>query len=206
MAKRRIHDLTTDLSVRIEAVRQVLWEVWDPIGVNASTGAFGEYDSYAPAIVSLLARGCSARELETHLIKLETGSMGLSQVPSPRRVEAVAALMALRVSSKAAFYSGKAVRKVLWYLHDCDLPETLVWARLRVFDDGSADATFSEDGTAFGFINEKYASYLLGEDEYVCFSHFDDEDDVSYGTDRHSIAPPSWVDRPRKPFEFLGTY
>jgi len=197
-----------DVSLMTKAVRQILWDVWDPIGVNKSPGAFGEYDSYAPKVVSLLAGGCSPRELETHLSKLETTSMGLPMALSQGRQEAVSALTALRElgSSKTAFYGGKGVRKVLWYLHDCDLPEELHWARLRIFEDGSADATFSEEGTAFGFINEKYASYLLGEDEYVCFSRFDDEDDACYGTDRHSIVPPSWVDRPDKQFEFLGTY
>ena len=195
------------LSVTIETVYQILRYVWGPIGVNASAAAFGAYDSYARTIVGWLDRGCSAQELETLLIKIETDSMGLSQTPSPSRTEAVTALMALREPpSKAVFYSGKTVREVRWYLSDYDLPETLIWARLRVFDDGTADASFSIDGTAFGFIAERYASYLLGEDEYVCFSDFDDEDDASHGTDRHSIVPPSWVDPPDKPFEFLGTY
>lgn len=197
-----------DVSLMIKPVCRILWDVWDPIGVNEFTAAFGEYDSYASAIVSLLARGCSARDLETHLLKIETDSMGLSNLPSQGRENAVTALLALRElgSSKTDFYGRKAIRKVLWYLHDCDLPEKLLWARLRVFDDGSADATFSEDGPAFGFINEKYASCLLAEDEYVCFSRFDDESDATHGTDRHSIVPPSWVDPPDKEFEFLGAY
>ena len=108
--------------------------------------------------------------------------------------------------SKVQFYQGKTVRKVLWYLHDNDLPRTLTWARLRVFDDGSADSTFSLDGVAYGFVEEAYASYLLAEDEYVCFSTFDDEDDANWETDRHCITPPEWTDPPDKPFEFLGTY
>ena len=70
-----------DASLMTIAARQILWEFWHPIGVNKSTGAFGEYDSYAPTIVSLLHRGCSAEELETHLIKLEASSMGLSNAP-----------------------------------------------------------------------------------------------------------------------------
>jgi hypothetical protein len=108
--------------------------------------------------------------------------------------------------TKSEFYRGKTVQKVLWYLHDCDLPEKLSWGRLRVFDDGSADATFSIDGPAYGFVEECYASYILTEDECVCFSEFDDEDDAFHSTDRHRIAIPAWVDPADKPFEFLGTY
>ncbi|HVJ16425.1 MAG TPA: hypothetical protein VM686_13380 [Polyangiaceae bacterium] len=108
--------------------------------------------------------------------------------------------------TKSQFYQGKTVVSVFWYLHDCDLPEKLTWARLRVFDDGSADSTFSADSTAFGFVEECYASYILTEDEYVCFSTFDDENDVRHGTSRHEITPPDWIDGPDKPFEFLGTY
>lgn len=32
----------------LEAVRRILWEDWDPIGVNDHPGAIDEYDSYAP--------------------------------------------------------------------------------------------------------------------------------------------------------------
>jgi hypothetical protein len=77
---------------------------------------------------------------------------------------------------KARFYRGKAGRVVLWYLHEPDLPSSLSWARLSVFSDGSADCTFSAEGTAYGFESETYASYLLTEDEYVCASKFDDRD------------------------------
>jgi hypothetical protein len=95
---------------------------------------------------------------------------------------------------------------VLWYLHDNDVPENLSWARLRVFDDDSADCTFSNEGVAFGFVDERSARHLLTEDEYVCFGRFGDEDDAEYGTDRHRIEPPDWSDPPDKRFEYLGTY
>ena len=122
------------------------------------------------------------------------------------RAQGVSPVIYVTSLTKAEFYKGKTVHKVLWYLHDCDLPEKLQWARLRVFDDGSADATFSVDGPAYGFVEQCYAGYILTEDEYVCFSEFDDEDDASYGTDRRRIAVPSWVDPVDKPFEFLGRY
>jgi hypothetical protein len=107
---------------------------------------------------------------------------------------------------KGEFYLGKTVRTVLWFLHEVELPGNLNWARLRVFDDGSADCTFSNEGVAFAFVDERSAVHLLTEDEYVCFSRFDDEDDAEYGTNRRTIVPPTWVDAPDKPFEYLGTY
>jgi len=41
------------------AIRKVLWEQWDPVGVNDTPEAFDEYDSYAGGIQSLLLRGAS---------------------------------------------------------------------------------------------------------------------------------------------------
>ena len=79
-----------------EAVRRILWLDWDPIGVNDHPGAIDEYDSYAPTIVSLLARGCSAEELDLHLSHIETYSMGLSQKPAASRTSVVQKLLALQ--------------------------------------------------------------------------------------------------------------
>lgn len=107
--------------------------------------------------------------------------------------------------SKADFYSGKVVDKVVWYLHDPDLPTKLVWARLRVFSDGSADSTFS-DGPLYGFDSETFASYLLTEDEYRCFSGLDEEDERDLGIRLPDLEPPHWHDTDDKPFEYLGIY
>jgi hypothetical protein len=91
--------VSKDVARRLEAVRRILWETWDPIGVNQTADAFGEYDSYAPTIVDLLARGRSASELDLHLARIETDSIGLSPRPSSDRAAAVAALTALQASS-----------------------------------------------------------------------------------------------------------
>ena len=124
-------------------------------------------------------------------------------MPVVRQAQSV---IKVRSPTKSEFYAGKTIQKVRWYLNDGDLPERLVWARLRVFDDGSADATFSTDGPSYGFVGENYAGFILTEDEYVCFSDFDDEDDILHGTERLRIVVPVWVDPPDKPFEYLGTY
>ena len=108
--------------------------------------------------------------------------------------------------TKAEFYSGKHVTEVEWWLHDCDLPQHLTWARLRVFNDGTADSTFDPQGKLFGFENRNYASFILSEDEYVCFNHMDEEDEPAYGIRLAETHPPQWTDDPDQPFEYLGSY
>jgi hypothetical protein len=80
----------------LETVRRILWLDWDPIGVNDHPDAVDEYDSYAPGIVSMLARGCSADELDLHLSRIETDSMGLSQTPGASRATVVQKLLTLQ--------------------------------------------------------------------------------------------------------------
>lgn len=58
------------------AVCKVLWEQWDPIGVNDDPQAFGEYDAYANGVCLLLLRGASDSEVISHLRHTETVNMG----------------------------------------------------------------------------------------------------------------------------------
>jgi hypothetical protein len=48
--------------------------------------------------------------------------------------------------------------------------------------------------------------YILTEDEYVCLSTFDDEDEKETGIRRADVSPPDGADPPEKPFKYLGTY
>lgn len=70
-----------------------------------------------------------------------------------------------------------------------DFPN-LNWARLRVFDDGSADV-FDMDGRTLEFPNEKEAMLSLAEDGHSKFSRFDEEDEREWGIPLRSIAPPA---------------
>lgn len=108
--------------------------------------------------------------------------------------------------SKAEFYAGKVIERVRWYLHDPDLPETLRWARLRVFTDGAADSMFSEDGKLYGFDRESFASYLLTEDEYQSVDGYDEEDEREGRIRLADLVPPRWNDAPDTPFQYLGIY
>jgi hypothetical protein len=91
--------VSREVALMLDVVRRILWDTWDPIGVNDVPEAFGEYDSYAPTVVSRLVHGCSAPDLDFHLARIEMDSMGLSgRKISPPRSAAVAALIALRES------------------------------------------------------------------------------------------------------------
>lgn len=58
-------------------IKEVLLKEWDPIGVSATPQAQDEYDSYVPAIYSLLIARKSVNEVNEYLLWLETEQMGL---------------------------------------------------------------------------------------------------------------------------------
>jgi len=61
----------------VAVVRTMLWEDWDPIGVNQFSEASDEYDSYAGEVAELVRRGASEQEMFDWLWSLETGHIGL---------------------------------------------------------------------------------------------------------------------------------
>lgn len=65
------------MTTKLEAIKALLWEKWDPIGVNDEPGAFGEYDSYADQIHAMLDRGAGAEEIARHLSWVVTTLIGL---------------------------------------------------------------------------------------------------------------------------------
>lgn len=107
--------------------------------------------------------------------------------------------------TKEQFYQGKYIVAVEWWLDCCNLPDRLFWARLRVFNDGTADSCFC-NGKLYGFKNRDYAGYILSEDEYTCFSRMGEEDEEEYGIKLVKIQPPTWPEYPAQLFEYLGTY
>ena|SRR6185503_19679589 len=178
------------------------------VGVNLALPlielAGADADAYDEVMMPLsleLASRCDA------ILRLEGASRGADEEVERVRARGGAIYHALKdipTVSKEEFYRGKTVEKVLWYLADPSEPGELAWARLRVFDDGSADSTFSVEGPAFGFVEERYAGYILNEDEYYRFDKLDEEDEAELGLRLADITPPTWVDPPDKPFEFLG--
>lgn len=59
-----------------QAVRAILLEHWDPIGVKTEPDAQDEYDSYVPEAVALASRGRSG-DVAAYLAETETRMMGL---------------------------------------------------------------------------------------------------------------------------------
>jgi hypothetical protein len=60
-----------------QEISQILWEVWDPIGVNSSPEARDEYDSYVNPIYVILTNGSTDKEIASYLLEVVTEGMGL---------------------------------------------------------------------------------------------------------------------------------
>jgi hypothetical protein len=106
---------------------------------------------------------------------------------------------------KYTFYNGKILGKVEWWLSYCFEYPDLMWARLRIFTDGSADASF-EESKVYGFVCREYASYFLSEDKYMQFDSMDEQDEDDIGAKKSDISLPVWKDNEHAEFEYLGTY
>ena len=78
---RRMNSVPRKMQAEIRLVERLLRE-WDPTGVIPDLIADGlpanEYDDYAPYIVGMLERGCTAAELARHLEYCRISAMGLA--------------------------------------------------------------------------------------------------------------------------------
>ncbi|WP_077343617.1 hypothetical protein [Pseudocolwellia agarivorans] len=59
-------------------VDEILFYLWDPIGVCDIPMARDEYQSYLPQVFKLLINDSKDHEVSAYLIKVESGSMGMS--------------------------------------------------------------------------------------------------------------------------------
>jgi len=108
------------------------------------------------------------------------------------------------MQDKRSFYEGKTVTRVEWWIsYACEFPD-LYWGRLRVFSDGTADAAF-EESTVYGFDDERFAGFFLGEDEYTRLEGIDEEDANNIGINPCEVSPPAWRTEDFL-FKYLGTY
>ena len=55
----------------MDSIRAILFEHWDPIGVNENQNLRDEYDSYIAPVYRLLTEGASAAKITDYLFKLE---------------------------------------------------------------------------------------------------------------------------------------
>jgi hypothetical protein len=102
----------------------------------------------------------------------------------------------LESASQEDFYRGKKVTPEEWFVNDGDL---LAWARLRVFDDGTADVW--DFGELWGFVNEASARFMIREGHYVHPSRV-----TSKGQTVLSDAPREQADANDQPFHWGGDW
>jgi hypothetical protein len=67
-----------------QAVKDVLFQEWDPIGGNSNPECHDEYDSYVGTIVRLLQSEADEYKIAAHLRNLRRVSMGLSSANEER--------------------------------------------------------------------------------------------------------------------------
>ena len=86
----------------LAAVRKVLMEAWDPIGVHNVPEAQDEYDAYVgKAYVMLMDEKASEQAMAAYLYDIATNYMGLS--PSPQLMERSTSAANLIVGLRPSF-------------------------------------------------------------------------------------------------------
>lgn len=81
---------------KLDAIRAVLMESWDPIGVKDEKAVQDEYDAYLSGILRLLEQRASVADLAKHLHDIATRDMGLVDVER-RDTRAAEQLLRLRL-------------------------------------------------------------------------------------------------------------
>ncbi len=79
------------------------------------------------------------------------------------------------------------IARTQWWL--ASLGRTIVWARLRVRDAGTADV-FDSDGNTLGYDSEDTARAALMDAEFVAYDGLDEEDALERGFSLSEFAPP----------------
>ena len=70
--------MTVEQKELYQVVDEILWYIWDPIGVAAIPEARDEYHSYIPGAFERLQNGAEAKEIVDYLVQIETDSMELT--------------------------------------------------------------------------------------------------------------------------------
>jgi len=72
-------------------VDEVLFYLWDPIGISPEPNARAEYENYVPKIVGLIERGAKSQEIAAELKSIISECMGLT--PDEARCLSIAELL-----------------------------------------------------------------------------------------------------------------
>jgi hypothetical protein len=63
----------------LRRIDEILYYVWDPIGVSSAPATRDEYEGYVPHVLKLLLGNSSADSIANHLNSIATQNMGLGQ-------------------------------------------------------------------------------------------------------------------------------
>ena len=74
-----------------------------------------------------------------------------------------------------------------WYV--ASLGRTLVWARLRLLEAGTAEV-FDSDGNTLAYDSDDTARAALFDAEFVAFDGLDEDDALARGFSLGEVAPP----------------
>jgi hypothetical protein len=85
--------------IRLE-IDRILFEVWDPIGVNQISLARHEYSGYVAGVFELLAVGASDEAIAEHLLRIATDLMGLTGLTVPDMLPTLGAIRAINLPSE----------------------------------------------------------------------------------------------------------
>ena len=77
-----------ELRLRVD---EILYYIWDPIGVSAEPSTRNEYERYVPGLISLLEKEARAEEVAAYLSDIATSRMGLR--PNDKHSKAIAELL-----------------------------------------------------------------------------------------------------------------
>jgi hypothetical protein len=69
--------LTSEQKKLYKLIDEILWNDWDPIGINDTEEARDEYQSYTPQIFSFRINNSDIETIAQHLYNIETERMGL---------------------------------------------------------------------------------------------------------------------------------
>ncbi|WPB56295.1 hypothetical protein [Xylophilus sp. GOD-11R] len=77
-------------------IKDILFQDWDPIGINRTEGAENEYDGYIPNLSAILCKENASLELVQYLRWIEEERMGL-EFNEPAALEIVQKILALKI-------------------------------------------------------------------------------------------------------------
>jgi hypothetical protein len=72
--------MTTDQQKLYDAIDEILWNYWDPIGVNDTEEARTEYKSYTPSVFILKIKGADRKAIAEKLYEIEIDMMGFPEI------------------------------------------------------------------------------------------------------------------------------